>query len=500
MIDKTKYMHLENVPGGYPLDVTYLNLAHVMAPSMDKFGIDAGSTILIFQEGSYSIFIERDKWFDAAEKIFTYVTESDKRILEWEKRLEKWNKTTIDTGIYYRDFNFSELSDEDLYKEFENILAFEKKNGIEDVEVVSSNYGTNLIYKKLEKVLEGMEFEPGKTAQVIFRSTGKFPLLEYEKEISRLAILCYEKGIDSLNLNILKENDSINRKAEEILSEYGWLDASLINEPKSIENVIRDVNDLSSVKDKLKGILLKKEKEEKVKRSEKEKLLNEVLSKSSPEQKRVIEFAVKSAELGRIVVDSVMQFIYHRRRIYPEMAKRLNITEIELKFMLAEEIKESFLDKKIDMSAIGERKKLAICILKDNNVEMVSGLEAEKLKNSLNSTLEDNSPLKGEIAFSKGKVKGIARLVKDASEMGKVNQGEILVSSRTYPDLLPAMKKSAAIIAELGGLLSHAAIVSRELGIPCIVGTKGATTKIKDGELIEVDTDTGKVRVLEKAK
>ena len=113
--------------------------------------------------------------------------------------------------------------------------------------------------------------------------------------------------------------------------------------------------------------------------------------------------------------------------------------------------------------------------------------------------VDDGSPLKGEIAFSKGKVKGIARLVKNTSEMSKVNEGDILVSSRTYPDLLPAMKKSAAIVAELGGLLSHAAIVSRELKIPCIVGMKNVMSKIKDGDLLEVDSERGVVKILKKA-
>ena len=93
-------------------------------------------------------------------------------------------------------------------------------------------------------------------------------------------------------------------------------------------------------------------------------------------------------------------------------------------------------------------------------------------------------------AQKNGTVKGVARLVKDVSEMDKVKDGEILVSSRIYPDLLPAMKRSGAIIAELGGLLSHAAIVSRELRIPCLVGVRNVTSKIKDGDFLEINTVT----------
>ncbi len=76
--------------------------------------------------------------------------------------------------------------------------------------------------------------------------------------------------------------------------------------------------------------------------------------------------------------------------------------------------------------------------------------------------------------------------------------GDILLSQATSPDLLPAMKKAAAIVTEQGGITSHAAIVSRELGIPCVIGTKIATKVLKDGDLVEVDANRGIVKKLTK--
>jgi pyruvate,water dikinase len=66
----------------------------------------------------------------------------------------------------------------------------------------------------------------------------------------------------------------------------------------------------------------------------------------------------------------------------------------------------------------------------------------------------------------------------------------------TRPEYMPAILKAAAIIADEGGITCHAAIVSRELGIPCIVGTKIATQALKDGDLVEVDADKGIVKIL----
>lgn len=78
--------------------------------------------------------------------------------------------------------------------------------------------------------------------------------------------------------------------------------------------------------------------------------------------------------------------------------------------------------------------------------------------------------------------------------MGKMDYGDIMVANTTYPALVPAMKKAAAIVTETGGITCHAAIVARELRKPCIVGAKDAISILKDGILVEVDADNGVVR------
>jgi pyruvate,water dikinase len=89
---------------------------------------------------------------------------------------------------------------------------------------------------------------------------------------------------------------------------------------------------------------------------------------------------------------------------------------------------------------------------------------------------------------------GNVKIVNSVEDMSKMNEGDILVSRSTNPDLVPAMKKAAAIITELGGLTCHAAIVSREWGTPCVVGIDHITEILKDNELIEVQAAKGIVR------
>ena len=106
--------------------------------------------------------------------------------------------------------------------------------------------------------------------------------------------------------------------------------------------------------------------------------------------------------------------------------------------------------------------------------------------------------IKGEIvlsglAASPGIGFGTVKIVKTLEDLQKINVGDVLVTKMTNPDMVVTMQKSSAIVTDEGGLTAHAAIVSREMGIPCIVGTHEATKKLKEGEIITVDGFNGKV-------
>jgi pyruvate, water dikinase len=94
---------------------------------------------------------------------------------------------------------------------------------------------------------------------------------------------------------------------------------------------------------------------------------------------------------------------------------------------------------------------------------------------------------------SPGIAGGVARLLRGSAEMERLRPGEVLVTTMTTPDMVPAMSRAAAIVTDEGGMTCHAAIVSRELGVPCVVGTREATRKVADGSEVTVDGKTGAV-------
>ncbi len=100
--------------------------------------------------------------------------------------------------------------------------------------------------------------------------------------------------------------------------------------------------------------------------------------------------------------------------------------------------------------------------------------------------------LKGDGA-SPGISVGTVKIIEKPSEIGKILQGDVLVTKQTNPDFVPAMKKASAIVTDSGGRTSHAAIVSREIGIPAVVGTLKATKILKTGSVITVNGSTGEI-------
>jgi len=94
---------------------------------------------------------------------------------------------------------------------------------------------------------------------------------------------------------------------------------------------------------------------------------------------------------------------------------------------------------------------------------------------------------------SPGAAVGPVKIVLSSSEIDRVKEGDVLVAEMTTPDFVPAMKRAVAIVTDRGGRTAHAAIISRELGIPCVVGAVGATTTLSNGQLVTVDGSQGKV-------
>ncbi len=195
--------------------------------------------------------------------------------------------------------------------------------------------------------------------------------------------------------------------------------------------------------------------------------------------------------------DAQIFWSYQMQFMFGELAKRLNITPTMARFMFPKEVRQSLL-KGVSATLKSELKqRIKYCVYYANKGTdlLYLGSSAKKIEKRAikKEKVKDVNEINGETACV-GKAKGVVRIINSASDMKKMKKGDILVSIATNPDIVPAMKKAAAIVTEQGGITSHAAIVSRELRTPCVIGTKIATQVLKDGDLVEVDANRGTVK------
>lgn len=192
--------------------------------------------------------------------------------------------------------------------------------------------------------------------------------------------------------------------------------------------------------------------------------------------------------------------LYRMRPVLEEIARRLNITLMEVRFMLGSEIKQGLMKNKVDRVSLKERTKFCVYYGENKKEKIFIGENARQLANMVEvEEVKEVQEFTGQTGCV-GRASGIVKIVIRPADMVKMNKGDVLVSIATNPDIVPAMKKAAAIVTEQGGVTSHAAIVSRELNTPCIIGTKIATRVLKDGDLVEVDANKGVVKILKKGE
>lgn len=191
------------------------------------------------------------------------------------------------------------------------------------------------------------------------------------------------------------------------------------------------------------------------------------------------------------------------KKIIDEAARRMNWGVDDTCYLLSEEL-QKFLQTGtiVDKEIVRLRTEYSILLIENKIVRLLIGAEAwQYAKEYLpEKNITSVKEARGTIG-SPGIVRGrVIRFIEENNlikKMQTMRVGDILITSNTRPDMIVACRKAAAIVTDEGGILSHAALVSREFGIPCVIGTKEATRIFQDGDIIEVDADHGVVRLIE---
>ena len=181
-----------------------------------------------------------------------------------------------------------------------------------------------------------------------------------------------------------------------------------------------------------------------------------------------------------------------------EIAKRLGMSIWQVKYLTAPEAITALLGgKRPGVGELKKRRRLALFLTVKSGSrvidQVITGRKAQILWRAMFPP-KKSSQIKGQVAWAPVKqIQGVVQIVFNP-HTEKFKKGRILVTTMTRPDFVPIMRKAKAIICDEGGITSHAAIISRELGIPCIIGTKNATKVLKNGNYIKIDVKNGIIK------
>lgn len=470
----------------YPL-YCFIEQAKYFHPRYASIGIFIFQNDFFYEESSrgekYEIYkyifeqTKKDKNYLRKKKIF-----SDKGLNFFEigKKFEKEKSRMSNKEIWqsYKEFML------DKYMEWlrRGIVA------VEGADIFTDEYLPNLIQKeigktniaKLHNIMINLVAQPClsfmEKERIVFLGAAIAFLKNNQKELSK-------------NLNILEKN-------------YFWTRNTFANTKRlKAEDYLKEIKQetkTKNLKDFEKELFSLKTKISRLKKAKAAFCRKYKFSKDLKLHFRILEQMGAWIDYRKENMLSANHYIY----LYcEEIAKRFKEDLWKIKYYLPDEIKGLLLaGKKMEDGILKKRREFSVYVVERKNPKtwkakhtIFYGKDAKKIYNAI-FLKPGKGEIRGQIANAPVKtLTGEVQIILDTYKQ-KFTPGRILVTSMTRPDFVPIMRRAKAIITDEGGITCHAAIVSRELGIPCIIGTKVATKILKTGDTIELDLKNGIVK------
>lgn len=352
-------------------------------------------------------------------------------------------------------------------------------------------------------IQEACGFQPEQWINPLIEAYCQDNNLEYQKTSALLTspiVLSFiaQEEIDLYKLALLKKSSTGYTKALNLhQKKWFWIKNNYAHmDPLPTSFFEKELEPLEKLsKEKLKGEITRREGLAKAIEKEKQALIKK--HKPSAELSLYLEINELFGEMQDARKALLLQANYYHKLFLEEVSRKFSRPIRDLWFYSYNEMMDAVQNGKfLSQEVIDRRKEMTVALESKDEKIILGGDEARQFFDILNEKSKESAEVKGLVAYP-GKVTGKVRIVLRVNEIGKVEKGDILVSSMTRPEMTEAMRKAAAFVTDEGGITCHAAIISREMKKPCIIGTKNATKILKDGDLVEVDADRGIVRLLQ---
>lgn len=440
-----------------------------------------------FWKGDKTELYLHGKEYRMAIRTATKLFYSKKKFSNHLKKLERYCLAAQNTAAIFEKSQWKELKSGKLLEIYlsavdKYVLSFVHGFITWCVQVVHND--AQKILEKYSQDLKKTGITPEQALSILIVPAKLTAYQEKELALERLSKK-YKKFIKT-------KRSKLSVEIENFLQKYGWIGFNYTGPAMDYQAVVRE---------------LARPREKKRKSPKKEDIYK--ICKFNSEEKKIF-YALEKVSYTKDLRNATDDYAHYCfSKFYAAIEKRNNLAEKDAHFLWDEELNDLILgNKKLSQAYIRNKKEFCAAFSAHKMVkkrQYYTGKEARRQHDLVFRNSDQNlkflskNILKG-ITASAGFARGKAKVVNSSRENGKVKKGDILVATMTSPKFLPAIRNAGAIVTDDGGLTNHAAIIARELKIPCIVGTKIATRVLKDGDSVEVDANKGIVKIIKRQK
>jgi phosphohistidine swiveling domain-containing protein len=461
------------IPAIWPID-TYFSWDVAGFMNVESMGIG----LHVFDKGQCTAIWEADRLKELSQKMI-------ERLAPQMDRLDDIRKKGLETGVSIVSL-CKAFGDKAETASLDEYLAFFEEFTARYQEFMKDNmlywfFASQILETKIRSALKEHSQEiQNEILGVMSKTESSYSNLE-EKEFHKLVLFAKDNGIDSGTTEAMIKDFS---------KKYFWF---------PYEYVGPNIWDEKAVRERVAAHLSDAEKaheEIAVENVQKALISRYKISKDLLEDFTLMRAMTLMQDDRKMINAQVCYYV--NGVILKALADKLGVTLEEARYIDRPILRKLMEGDKDSLKLLKDRTVFYVSEYQDGKIIAHDGEDAKKRLLELGISLfADHSAvteIKGSVA-NRGKVTGQVRVLR-ISQVTDLKDGSVIVTGMTTPDFVPLMKKAIAIVTDEGGITSHAAIVSRELNIPCIIGTKIATKVLKDGMMVEVDAEKGIVKIL----
>ncbi len=465
---------------------------------MEEFGFPSlkySGTEYIKDGGNYC-FVEKE-WKEAGKKYLELIKNNPELLDKVNREAIAWGEKLLVFGKELLNREYDNLSNDELaelYNHFEFLReeAHIRRGVVWIVETGDEFFSSYLIsYLKDEINKQCLDLNADSVFAILSTPLKTNNVFQEKTDFLSIAI--------ELKKNKIQDHEKIKARLARHIEKYCWLPYGVTGpawDAGYFVNAMKEI--LARSEDKINEELEKEEKSLELTQKKQQEIYKQL--RIDDLHRKLIQLAQDSIYMKACTKEAMFFGYYAAEKLFKEIAGRLGIDMRLLRKVLPWEIGGLLKTGKADIGELEKRYEYSFYLTEKGESKILTGDDAREFVKAIKlkrGKIVDESviEIKGNCAQA-GSATGTVKIINAVADLSKMKKGDILVSRMTDPQIISALKMASAIVTDMGGITCHAAIVSRELGIPCVIGTKIATKVLKDGDRVGVDANNGIIKKL----